>query len=54
MKKFIEPEIIAVELSNMETIMSSEDLANPNKNLKTVSDSEIKESFTEWKGFGSN
>lgn len=54
MKKFIEPEIIAVELSNMETIMSSEDLAKSNMNLQTVSDLDIKNSFTEWKGFGSN
>ncbi len=54
MKKFIKPEIIAVELSDMETIMASMDLANPNKNLQTVSDLDIKAEFTEWKGFGNN
>ena len=53
MKKFIEPEIVSVELSSMEAIMDSANLVNPNENLQSV-DLQIKDGFTEWKGFGSN
>ena len=54
MKKFIEPEIVSVELSGVEAIMDSKNLAETNKGLQAVSDLEIKSDFAEWKGFGSN
>lgn len=51
MKKFIKPEIVSVELSSMDAIMVSTNLANPNEKLQNV-DLQIKNDFKEWQGFG--
>ena len=50
MKKFVEPEINSVELSQMEAIMDSKN-AGLQYSKYTEADSVIKEGFDTWKGF---
>ncbi len=50
MKKFVEPEINSVELSQMEAIMDSKNAGNSYSNYAEA-DSVIKDGFNTWKGF---